>query len=108
VEENSAYPAYKKLLDAVDFGNDGLAQVAVQQNEFSDMYYLGLAPKDGAVQLTKAYSITNQDNLPLTKLSQFKASSEQRGFSEYTVTQNNGVLLIKITASLDTVLTEDI
>ena len=90
---NAAYPAYKPILDAVDYQNAGFAQVKSLQNKFSDLGYMSLTPINGKIELIKAYYVTDNNSIPAA-------------FNNYNPQTRGNILIIKVTGDLATVNTE--
>jgi len=90
---NTSYSEYKVLLDPVDYQNAAYALVQETKNKFSDLNYMSMTPAGSKVELVKAYRITDNKSIPT-------------GFGKYSPETKGNILLIKITADLQTVQTE--
>ncbi len=86
----TSYPAYKTLLDAVDYQNAGVAVVIAEITKFSDINYLSIRPVTGLVELVKAYNITDNKSIPAA-------------FNKYNPEIKGNILIIKVTGDLTTV-----
>jgi len=86
----TSYQTYKPLLDAVDYQNAAYAMVIVQPNKFSDINYISMTPKDGKIDLVRAYNITDNKSIPAA-------------LNKYTPQIKGKVLVIQVTGDLKTV-----
>jgi hypothetical protein len=89
----TSYSIYKPLLDSVDYQNAAYSLVIEEVNKFSDINYMSITPTDGKLELVKAYRITDNKSIP-------------SGFGKYSPETKGNILLINITADLQTVQTE--
>jgi len=89
----TSYPAYKPLLDAVDFQNAAYALVLKEKNSFSDMNYMSLTPAGTKVELVKAFNITDSGSIP-------------SGLGKYNPETRDNILLIKMTGDFTTAQAE--
>ncbi len=86
----TSYPAYKPLLEAVDYQNAAYALVITQPAGFSDMNYLSLTPVNGKIEMVKAYNITNNKSIPAA-------------FNKYAPQTRGNVLVIKATGDFTSI-----
>jgi len=91
---NTSYPAYKPLLDAVDYQNAAYALVLETKNKFSDMNYMGLTPAGGKIELIRAFNVTDNKSIPA-------------GFSKYNPETKGNILVIKTTGDYAAVMAEN-
>ncbi|PWB56998.1 MAG: hypothetical protein C3F06_00465 [Candidatus Methanoperedenaceae archaeon] len=91
---NTSYPAFKPLLDAVDYQNAAYALVINTKNKFSDINYMSLTPAGGKIQLVRAFSVTDTKSIPA-------------GFSKYNPETKGNILIIKTTGDYASVMAEN-
>lgn len=103
----SSYETFKPILENVNDEEAAMAYVVVQQSEFSDMEYSGLRSLGGEkVERVNAYKITNGSAVSLAKLEELRKSGSARGFDEYDVKIEGGLLKIRTVSSLEKVLSD--
>ena len=90
---NTSYSTFKPLLSSVEYHNVAYALVLEEANKFSDINYLSITPKDGKLELVRAYRITDNKSIPA-------------GFGKYNPETKDNILVIKITGNLQAVQTE--
>lgn len=90
----TSYPAFKPLLDAVDYQNAAYALVIETKNKFSDMNYMSLTPAGGKIELVRAFSVTDAKSIPA-------------GFSKYNPETKGNILIIKTTGNYAAVMAEN-
>ncbi|HMB45646.1 MAG TPA: PCYCGC motif-containing (lipo)protein, partial [Candidatus Methanoperedens sp.] len=91
---NTSYPAFKPLLDAVDYQNAAYANVIETKNKFSDMNYIGMTPAGGKIELVRAFNITDSKSIP-------------SGLGKYNPETKGNILIIKITGNYTFVTAEN-
>ena len=91
---NTSYPAFKPLLDAVDYQNAAYALVVETKNKFSDINYMSLTPTGGQIELVRAFSVTDTRSIPA-------------GFSKYNPETKGNILILKTTGNYAAVMAEN-
>ncbi|HMB44449.1 MAG TPA: PCYCGC motif-containing (lipo)protein [Candidatus Methanoperedens sp.] len=91
---NTSYPAFKPLLDAVDYQNAAYTIVIETKNKFSDINYMGLTPAGGKIELVRAFNVTDSKSIP-------------SGFSKYNPETKGNILVIKTTGDYAAVMAEN-
>ncbi len=102
----SAYDSFKSVLEKVDDENAGFARISTDAPAFADMSYFGLVKTGDDVTGEIAFRIKDNGSVPLTKYNELRDSSANRGFKSYEVQKENNTLIIKMTSSLDNVISE--
>jgi hypothetical protein len=90
----TSYPAFKPLLDAVDYQNAAYALILETKNKFSDINYMGLTPAGGKIELVRAFSVTDTKSIPA-------------GLSKYNPETKGNILVIKTTGNYAAVMAEN-
>ncbi len=91
---NTSYPAFKPLLDEVDYQNAAYALILETNNKFSDINYMGLTPAGGKIELVRAFSVTDTKSIPA-------------GLSKYNPETKGNILVIKTTGNYAAVMAEN-
>ena len=91
---NTSYPAFKPLLDAVDYQNAAYALVIETKNKFSDINYMSLTPAGGKIELVRAFHVTDTKSIPA-------------GLGKYNPETKGNILIIKTTGNYAAVMAEN-
>ncbi len=87
----TAYDQYEGLLSKVA---PATFQIINSNVSFADQFYLGVGVSNGSYERTTAY--LNVNSSTLKKLSQLKANSTQKGFTQYNITRSGNYTIVKI------------
>jgi len=102
----TAYNSYKSLLEKVDDENAGFAKINTKAPSFADASYIGLIKSDNDVTGEIAFSIKDSAAVPMATYKDLKNSSSGRGFRSYDVQIENNTLIIRMTSTLNGVMSE--
>jgi hypothetical protein len=102
----TAYNSYESLLEKVDDENAGFARINTSVPSFADASYFGLVKSGNDVTGEIAFSIRNKEAVPLAMYNDLKNSSSGRGFRSYEVQMENDTLIIRMTSTLNSVMSE--
>lgn len=102
----NAYNSFKSLLEKVDDESAGFAKINTNAPSFADLSYFGLIRSGSDVKGELAFRIKDNGTIPLQKYNELKDSSTNRGFKSYEVNTDNNTLIIRMTSSLDNVISE--
>lgn len=102
----TAYNLYKSILDKVDDENAGFAKINTTAPYFADASYIGLVKSGNDVKGEIAFSIKDGQSAPLGTYNDLRNSSSGRGFRSYDVIMENKTLIIRMTSTLNNVLSE--
>jgi len=91
---NTSYPAFKPLLDAVDYQNAAYALVIETKNKFSDINYMSLTPAGGKIELVRAFHVTDTKSIPA-------------GLGKYNPETKGNILVIKTAGNYAVVMAEN-
>ena len=106
--DHSSYSKYQSVLDAVDDESTSIASVSTERNTFFDVSYTGLkALENGKVEKVTALHAIYEGAIPQSIYDAQKTGAS-RGFDEYDVTLDNGILVIRMVSDLNTVLSENV
>ncbi len=102
----SAYSSFKSILEKVDDKDAGFAKINTVAPSFANLSYFGVIKSGDDVKGEIAFRIKNNEEVPLTKYNDLKNSSASRGFKYYEVQKDNDTLIIRMTSTLDNVISE--
>lgn len=106
--DRSSYSKYQSVLDAVDDESTSIASVSTEMNTFFDVSYTGLkALENGRIEKVTALHAIYEGAIPQSIYDAQKTGAA-RGFDEYDVTLENGILVIRMVSDLNTVLNENV
>lgn len=99
----TAYDQYEGLLSKVE---PAQFQIITSNVSFAKQFYMGVKETNGSYERTTAYHYLNSSTLK--NLTQLKANSTQKGFTQYNITKNENYTIVKIASpQLLTVVNEE-
>ncbi len=100
---NTSYDQYEGLLSKVE---PAQFQIINSNVSFAKQFYMGVKETNGSYERTTAYHYLNSSTLK--NLTQLKANSTQKGFTQYNITKNGNYTIVKIASpQLLTVVNEE-